>query len=163
MEMVKIFFLLLSAIEGARVCNERSCRFCSRINNISAKPMHFAFCQKLLRIENCCIRFYGAINALGPSQDKNKREDDTGNMTFRYILYYIIIGAICICISLRAYQKRTQVRRGATFALIMLSINPLFLNQGFIPQKNEWMIRSIMPICLLKKIIAHLSVIDSID
>ena len=138
MEMVKIFFLLLSAIEGARVCNERSCRFCSRINNISAKPMHFAFCQKLLRIENCCIRFYGAINALGPShQDKNKREDDTGNMTFRYILYYIIIGAICICISLRAYQKRTQVRRGATFALIMLSINPLFLNQGFIPQKNE--------------------------
>ena len=135
--MVKIFFLLLSAIECGRVCNEQNCRFCSRINNIITKPMYFAFCQKLVRIEHCCTRFYGSVNALGPSQGKKITHNDTGNMKVRYILYYIIIGAICICITLRAFQKRTQVRNGATLALIMLSINPLFLNQGFLPQKHE--------------------------
>lgn len=136
--MVKIIFLLLSSIEGGKVCSERTCSFCSRITqqNAISSPKQLVFCEMLLRIENCCIRFYGSMNTLGPLENKDETENDD-NMKSRYILYFTIIGGIVICLIMRAIQKRNEVRTGATLVLAVLSISTLFPNQKLTPSQNK--------------------------
>ena len=111
--MVKIVFILLTLVKCGSVCTERNCRICS----YHGMARGLRFCKKLLRIENCCNRFFGAINGLVLVVGNST---DTQYMTVSsYTL--CIMGGIVILIIVCLIQKRKKVIAWVTYYSTMLT------------------------------------------
>ena len=103
--MLRIAFLCFSVVAALRrssICQESVCRRCSVVvySEMIIDKHASRYCRIIMDIENCCNRFFGSSNSIGPVIDQTGENDGQHDEFVKTLILAIGLGIILVAIGI---------------------------------------------------------------
>jgi len=93
-----IFVILLAGVSGLRICTERTCKICDKVQHGNLHDDRYTkYCPLILKIPNCCNRFFQSYNLLGPVSTQAEKITD-GKIPSEKPHIYRLISGVCLLV-----------------------------------------------------------------